>query len=76
VESVDILGPVDIGDGSVRTIVRFDYALGAEIAEGLRAEVVRSAAKRRKSFGPKAPRGPIAPLLRVRLDDTEPFLES
>ena len=76
VDAVDILGPVDIGDGSVRSIVRFDYNHGAEIAEGLRAEVVRSAAKRRKAFGGKGPKGPIKPLLKVRLDDVEPFLES
>jgi primosomal protein N' (replication factor Y) len=76
VDTVDILGPVDIGEGTVRTIVRFDYNHGAEIADGLRAEVVRSAAKRRKAFGAKGPRGPVAPLLKVRFDDVEPFLES
>jgi primosomal protein N' (replication factor Y) len=75
-DDVDILGPVDIGEGTVRSIVRFDYNRGAEVADALRAEVVRSAAKRRKAFGPKSQRGSLAPLLKVRFDDVEPFLES
>lgn len=74
VDAVDVLGPVDIGGGAVRTIVRFDYKLGTEIAGGLRAEVIRNATARRKAIA-KA-RGPMAPTLKVRLDDVEPFLES
>jgi primosomal protein N' (replication factor Y) len=74
IDGSDILGPVDVEGGGVRTIVRFDYAHGAEIAGGLRSEVVRSAANRRRAIG-KAPRGPIPVGLRVRLDDVEPFLE-
>jgi primosomal protein N' (replication factor Y) len=58
----------------VRTIVRFDYAHGGEIAAGLRAEVVRSAANRRRSIG-KAARGPAPVSLKVRFDDVEPFLD-
>jgi len=75
VDGPDILGPVDVGDGLVRTIVRFDYAHGAEVAGGLRAEVVRNAADRRKAAAGRGSRGPLAPTLRVRLDDVEPFLD-
>ena len=74
VDGPDILGPVDVDGGGVRTIVRFDYAHGAEIAAGLRAEVVRSAANRRRALG-KAARGPVPVSLKVRFDDVEPFLD-
>jgi primosomal protein N' (replication factor Y) len=74
VEGADILGPVDVDEGGVRTIVRFDYGHGAEIAAGLRAEIVRSAANRRRAIG-KAARGPIPLTLKVRFDDVEPFLD-
>lgn len=70
----DLLGPVDIGDGLVRTIVRFDYAHGAEVAAALRAELVRNATGRRRP--PKAQDRTPRPTLRVRFDDTEPFLDS
>jgi primosomal protein N' (replication factor Y) len=73
VEPGDILGPVDIGEGAVRSIVRFDYNHGPDVAGGLRAEVIRSATARRASL---AKRGPAKPLLRVRFDDVEPFLET
>jgi primosomal protein N' (replication factor Y) len=77
VEASDILGPVDVDAGSVRTIVRFDYSRGAEVAANLRAEVVRNATKRRKPVVPgKGPRGTAPPALRVRFDDVEPFLDS
>ena len=74
VDGPDVLGPVDIGEGLVRTIVRFDYSHGGEIAGGLRAEVIRNAADRRKTAAIRS-RGPLAPTLRVRLDDVEPFLD-
>ena len=69
----DVLGPVDLAPPTVRTILRFDYNHGADIAAALRAELIRAATSRRR--GP-ASRGPGAPTLRVRLDDVEPFLES
>jgi len=76
----DVLGPVDIPstDGSapkVRTIVRFDYAKGTEVAQALRAELVRNATGKRRppvksqQFVPR-------PTLRIRFDDVEPFLDS
>jgi primosomal protein N' (replication factor Y) len=73
-EISDVLGPVDVGEGLVRTIVRFDYARGTEVASALRAELVRNATGRRRppKAGERAPR----PTLRVRFDDTEPFLDS
>jgi primosomal protein N' (replication factor Y) len=74
VEGAAILGPVAVAAGGVRTIVRFDYNHGAEIAAGLRAEVVRSAASRRRALG-KAARGPAPVCLKVRFDDVEPFLD-
>jgi primosomal protein N' (replication factor Y) len=67
---MDTLGPVPADDGTVRVIVRFDYAIGGAIARHLRALVVKNASSRRS----KAGRGPgyrPAPTLRVRLDDSE-----
>lgn len=71
----DVLGPVDTVPGSVRTIVRFDYGAGTEIAAALRAEIVRSATTRRRAAATKGPRPPLPPSLRVRFDDIEPFAE-
>lgn len=68
----DALGPVDIGPNAVRTILRFDYAHGTEVAASLRAEVIKAATNRRRP--PAAPRS--APTLKVRLDDVEPFLDA
>lgn len=73
VEADDVLGPVDLPQGAVRTILRFDYARGAEVAADVRAEVIRAATSRRRTPGQ---RGPTAPVLRARFDDVEPFLES
>lgn len=79
-DASDILGPVDLPstDGTapkVRTIVRFDYAKGADVAHALRAELVRNATGKRRppvksqQFVPR-------PTLRIRFDDVEPFLDS
>jgi primosomal protein N' (replication factor Y) len=73
VESADVLGPVDLEPPTVRTILRFDYARGPEVAADLRAEIVRAAASRRR---PPGQRGPGAPTLKARLDDVEPFLDA
>ena len=69
----DILGPVETGQGTVRTILRFDYAAGLEVATELRAEVIRSATSRRRALASKGASGPVPANLRVRLDDVEPF---
>ncbi len=71
----DLLGPVETEPGSVRTIVRFDYAHGAEIATTLRGELVRNATTRRRSAAVKGARPPRAPSLRLRFDDVEPFAD-
>ncbi|PRY70387.1 replication restart DNA helicase PriA [Glaciihabitans tibetensis] len=71
----DILGPVDTEPGSVRTIVRFDYAAGQAVAAALRAEVIRNATSRRRAAAVKGPRPPLPPSLRVRFDDVEPFAQ-
>ncbi|MEP6481067.1 MAG: primosomal protein N', partial [Rhodoglobus sp.] len=76
IDPVDVLGPVDLGEGAVRTILRFDYAAGADVAAHLRAEVIRAAASRRRPPAAKGARVPPRPNLRVRLDDVEPFLET
>lgn len=76
VDPSDVLGPVDLVPPAVRTIVRFDYSRGTEVAASLRAELVRSAATRRRPTVAGRARGPAAPQLRIRLDDVEPFLES
>ncbi|MGV8896528.1 MAG: primosomal protein N' [Rhodoglobus sp.] len=72
----DVLGPVDLEPPLVRTILRFDYAHGAEVAAALRSELIRSATSRRKRAGSRQGYAPAAPSLRIRLDDVEPFLES
>ena len=69
----DILGPVETAQGIVRTILRFDYGSGAEVASELRAEVIRSSTSRRRSLAMRSAPGPAAATLRVRLDDVEPF---
>jgi primosomal protein N' (replication factor Y) (superfamily II helicase) len=69
----DVLGPVETGQGGVRTILRFDYARGAEIATELRAEIVRSATSRRRALAAKGSPGAPRANLRVHLDDVEPF---
>ena len=71
----DVLGPVETGPGAVRTILRFDYARGAELAAELRAEIVRSATNRRRALASKSGPGRAAANLRVRLDDIEPFAQ-
>lgn len=69
-ERHEVLGPVGLEDGSVRAIVRFDYARGAEVAARLRSAVVRNATRRRTP--PTTPgRYRPAPKLRVRLDDPD-----
>ncbi|MBC7725663.1 MAG: primosomal protein N' [Burkholderiaceae bacterium] len=70
----DVLGPVGVDGGSVRAIVRFDYAIGAAVAAALRSEVIRAATTRRARV-PGAPVRTSLPTLKVRCDDTEPFLE-
>ncbi len=67
----DVLGPVETGPGTVRSILRFDYVHGPAVARELRAEVVRLATARRA--GPPGRRAPGRPPIRVRLDDPEPF---
>jgi primosomal protein N' (replication factor Y) len=69
-----VLGPVDLDNGTVRSIVRFDYARGAEVASALRAELIRNATGRRRP--PKPGQGSPRPTMRIRFDDTEPFLDS
>jgi primosomal protein N' (replication factor Y) len=69
----DILGPVETGQGAVRTILRFDYSAGSEIARDLRAEIIRSATSRRRVLSGKSGGAPAPVALRVRFDDVEPF---
>ncbi|MEO8908188.1 MAG: primosomal protein N' [Microbacteriaceae bacterium] len=67
---IDTLGPAALDDGLVRSIVRFDYAHGAEVAARLRAAVIRNATARRKRPTGDGRFRP-APTLRVRFDDPE-----
>ena len=71
-DGVDVLGPVEVEDGALRAIVRFDYARGSEVASALRSEVIRNATTRRKRVPASRARSPL-PTLRVRFDDLEPF---
>lgn len=67
VPMVDTLGTVDVtgpdGEQEVRTIVRFAYSSGQQVADELRAQVLRAATKSRARTG----------RLRVRMDDLTPF---
>ena len=74
IENTDVLGPTEITPGSVRAIVRFDYAQGEAVTGALRAEVIRAATSRRKRVAPAPGRAQLN-TLKVRCDDTEPFTE-
>ena len=67
---IDVLGPAPLGDGNVRTILRFDYAHGPAVAVDVRAAIVRNATRRRRAPAGKGGFRP-APTLRVRFDDPE-----
>lgn len=73
---IDVLGPVVLADGSARSIVRFDYALGPAVAAQLRADVIRAATARPPSRPPVANQSQRPLTLRVRFDDSEPFLDA
>lgn len=67
VAGVDTLGISDVvgpdGEPEVRAILRFPFAAGEQVADELRAQILRAASKSRKSAG----------RLRVRMDDMTPF---
>lgn len=68
VPGVDILGPVTTEPGMVRAIVRFAYNRGDDVAQALKAAIVKNATSRRK---PKGAAFKPAPTLKVRFDDPE-----
>lgn len=68
---VDALGPTAEPDGSVRSIVRFDYRHGDEVASGLRSELIKAAIKNRRPRKAGAVGAPPVPLLRLRFDDAD-----
>ena len=70
----DVLGPTEVAPGSVRAIVRFDFAQGELVTSALRAEVIRAATSRRKRMAATPDRVQLN-TLKVRCDDTEPFSE-
>lgn len=76
VEGADVLGPVDIGPSTVRTILRFDYGQGSTVAAQLRSELIRAATSRRRPAAARSARPVGTPSLKMRLDDVEPFLDS
>jgi primosomal protein N' (replication factor Y) len=69
---VDVLGPVTTDSGTLRAIVRFDYARGSDVADALRSQIIRNATTRRKRVSAASAPPPL-PTLRVRFDDLEPF---
>lgn len=71
-DGVDALDPIELDEGRVRAIVRFDYPRGAEVAARLKAELVRGATARAPRIPGSPPRRRV-PALRVRFDDSEPF---
>lgn len=66
----DVLGPTELPDGGVRSIVRFDYADGPAVAAALRAALVANATRRRRTPAAKGGYRP-PPSLRIRFDETE-----
>ncbi len=72
IKGVDVLGPVPAHEGALRAIIRFDYSAGAQVAQSIRAEVIRNATSRRKRV-PSSAGSSRLPTLRVRFDDPEPF---
>ncbi len=69
---VNTVGPTTVAENHERTIVRFDYAAGDEVAKRLRAAVVRNATSRRRVPAEKG--GYASPrVLRVKFDDPEAF---
>ena len=75
IEGDDVIAPVRLEDGLLRSVIRFDYRRGAEVAGALKTEVLRHAAGRRGSARGRGPGPRSAPsiALRVRFDDPEPF---
>lgn len=71
IEGDDVIGPVTEDDDVVRTVVRFDYRRGPEVAAALRTELLRHASGRRSAAKEHPPR---ASGLRVRMDDPEPYV--
>ena len=67
---IDVLGPATVDDGLARSILRFDYSRGTEVAAAVRAAVVRNATQRRRAPAGRTGYRP-APALRVRFDDPE-----
>ncbi len=67
---IDVLGPAEVEEKTVRAILRFEYARGAEVAAAVRAAVVRNATQRRRAPAGRPGYRP-APPLRVRFDDSE-----
>ncbi|MCU1545735.1 MAG: hypothetical protein JWP30_835 [Homoserinimonas sp.] len=74
IEGTDVLGPTEV-EGGLRAIVRFDYAAGSQVASVLKAEIVRNATNRRKRIPAGEGRMTPLPTLKVRFDDTEPFVD-
>lgn len=62
-DDLAVLGPVATENG-VRALVRFEYALGARVAEAVRAAVVADALRARRAAKGRTPRN----TLRVRVD--------
>jgi primosomal protein N' (replication factor Y) len=65
----DVLGPTPVDEGGVRSIVRFDYRVGAEVARELRAVLIRNATARRRPIAGRPQRA--VPSLRLHFDDPE-----
>lgn len=74
IPGVDVLGPTTTDDGA-RAIVRLDYSAGAAVATVLRAAVIKNATSRRKRPSSGGGRPAPLPTLKVRFDDTEPFVD-
>jgi len=68
IASDDVIAPVRLEDGQLRSVIRFDYRRGAAVAAAIRTEILRHAAGR---GGRRGGRAVVA--LRARFDDPELF---
>lgn len=73
IEPVTPIEPDGHEPGRVRTVIRFDYALGNAVAEAVRAEIIRQATSRRKPIPGRPASGRQQLPFRARFDDGAPF---
>lgn len=72
IQGIDILGPMEVEDGRSRTIVRFDYSTGREVASIVKSSLIKASMASRKARGHQSRLTPDR-LLRAKFDDYQVF---